>query len=61
MRLAAIFGVPAWQLTTRCANCGGHPPAGFACLACGAAPGSGHPATSALRCQARPDHAAVSR
>jgi transcriptional regulator with XRE-family HTH domain len=33
-RLAAIFGVPPRQLTTRCANCGGNPPAGFACLAC---------------------------
>ncbi len=40
-RLAALFGVSSWQLTTRCANCGGHPPAGFACLACGAAP-DGH-------------------
>jgi hypothetical protein len=37
-RLAAIFGVSSWQLTTRCANCGGHPPAGFTCLACGARP-----------------------
>jgi hypothetical protein len=35
-RLAAIFGVSPWQLTTRCANCGSHPPAGFACLTCGA-------------------------
>jgi hypothetical protein len=35
-RLAVIFGVSAWQLTTRCANCGGHPPTGFACLTCGA-------------------------
>ena len=35
-RLAAIFGVSPQQLTTRCANCGGHPPAGFACLTCGA-------------------------
>ena len=33
-RLAAIFGVSAAQLTTQCANCGGHPPAGFACLTC---------------------------
>ena len=48
MRLAAIFGVPAWQLTTRCANCGGHPPAGFACLACGVTPGSDRPAASVL-------------
>jgi len=37
-RLAAIFGISAWRLTTRCANCGGHPPIGFACLACGATP-----------------------
>ena len=36
-QLAAIFGVPSGQLTAQCANCGGHPPAGFACLACGAA------------------------
>jgi transcriptional regulator with XRE-family HTH domain len=35
-RLAAIFGIPVWQLTTRCANCQGHPPAGFSCLTCGA-------------------------
>jgi transcriptional regulator with XRE-family HTH domain len=39
-RLAAIFGISARQLTTRCANCHSQPPAGFACLACGAAPGS---------------------
>jgi len=38
-RLAAIFGVSSRQLTTRCANCSGQPPAGFACLACGAALG----------------------
>ena len=35
-RLAAIFGVSPSQLTTRCANCAGQPPAGFACLTCGA-------------------------
>ena len=35
-RLAGIFGVSARQLTTRCTNCGGVPPTGFACLACGA-------------------------
>lgn len=35
-RLAAIFGVSPEQLNTRCVNCGGHPPAGFACLTCGA-------------------------
>jgi hypothetical protein len=34
-RLAVIFGVSAWQLMTRCANCDGHPPTGFACLTCG--------------------------
>ena len=37
-RLAVIFGISAWQLTTRCANCDGHPPAGFACLTCEARP-----------------------
>jgi transcriptional regulator with XRE-family HTH domain len=35
-RLAGIFGVKARQLTTRCANCAGYPPTGFACLTCGA-------------------------
>jgi transcriptional regulator with XRE-family HTH domain len=35
-RLAAIFGVSPWQLTMRCATCDGQPPAGFACLTCGA-------------------------
>lgn len=40
-RLATIFGVSSWELTTRCANCHGHPPAGFACLVCcGTTPGS---------------------
>jgi hypothetical protein len=43
-QLAAIFGITAGQLLTRCATCGGHPPPGYACLACGA----GHP-TSAAR------------
>jgi hypothetical protein len=33
-QLAAIFGVPAWQLSARCATCGGRPPSGYACLAC---------------------------
>ena len=37
-RLAANFGVSSSLLTTRCANCGGHPPTGFACLTCGARP-----------------------
>jgi transcriptional regulator with XRE-family HTH domain len=35
-QLAAIFSVLPSLLTTRCANCGGQPPTGFACLACGA-------------------------
>jgi transcriptional regulator with XRE-family HTH domain len=35
-RLASIFGVEPWQITTRCVNCKGRPPAGFACLTCGA-------------------------
>lgn len=34
-QLAGIFGVKIWQLTTRCPNCEGHPPIGFACLTCG--------------------------
>jgi hypothetical protein len=37
-QLAAIFGISRRQLTMRCANCGGQPPTGFACLACGARP-----------------------
>jgi transcriptional regulator with XRE-family HTH domain len=47
-QLAAIFGVSPSQLMIRCANCGGRPPAGFACLACGATPASDRPAASAL-------------
>lgn len=35
-RLASIFSREPWQLTTRCANCDGHPPPGFACESCGA-------------------------
>ena len=35
-RLAGIFGIKPWQLTTRCANCDGHPPRGFTCDSCGA-------------------------
>jgi transcriptional regulator with XRE-family HTH domain len=46
-RLAGIFGVKAWQLTTRCANCEGHPPTGFACLTCGAQ--AARPAGNAAR------------
>ena len=37
-RLAVIFGVSPSQPTMECANCGGHPPTGFACLTCGARP-----------------------
>jgi hypothetical protein len=47
-QLAALFGVCPPQLTTRCVNCGGHPPAGFACLACGATSASDRPAASAI-------------
>ena len=35
-RLADIFGIKPWQLTTRCANCEGQPPLGFTCESCGA-------------------------
>jgi transcriptional regulator with XRE-family HTH domain len=35
-RLARIFDVKTYQLTTRCANCAGQPPHGYACLTCGA-------------------------
>jgi hypothetical protein len=35
-QLADIFGVKTSQLTTRCAQCCGYPPPGFACLTCGA-------------------------
>jgi hypothetical protein len=35
-QLAAIFGIPAVQLLTRCVTCGGQPPPGYACLTCGA-------------------------
>jgi hypothetical protein len=46
-QLAAIFGVTAAQLLTRCATCGGHPPPGYACLTCNAGhlPAPAHPAT----------------
>jgi len=46
-RLAGIFGVSPQQLNTGCVNCGGHPRAGFACLACGAATPVPEPARSA--------------
>ena len=58
-QLAALFGVCPSGLTTRCVNCGGHPPAGFACLACGATPGSEHPAGSALPGPVQHRHAAA--
>jgi hypothetical protein len=46
-RLAGIFSVSAQELTTQCANCGGHPPAGFACLTCGAVLSANPPASPA--------------
>jgi transcriptional regulator with XRE-family HTH domain len=45
-QLAAIFSVLPSLLTTRCANCGGYPPTGFARLACGAALDGDRSATS---------------
>jgi transcriptional regulator with XRE-family HTH domain len=60
-RLAAIFGVSPSQLTTRCVNCGGRPPAGFACLTCGAMPGSDLPAASALTHSVQHGHAGEGR
>jgi transcriptional regulator with XRE-family HTH domain len=47
-QLAAIFGVLTAQLLTQCATCGGHPPPGYACLACKAEhpPAPAHPATA---------------
>ncbi|MGD0241214.1 MAG: helix-turn-helix transcriptional regulator [Streptosporangiaceae bacterium] len=35
-QLAALFGVSAARLLTRCATCAGQPPPGYGCLACGA-------------------------
>ena len=35
-RLASIFSLEPWQLTTRCASCDGHPPPGLSCESCGA-------------------------
>jgi hypothetical protein len=58
-QLAALFGVCPSQLTTRCVNCGGHPPAGFACLACRATPGSDHLAGSAVPHLVQHGHAAA--
>jgi hypothetical protein len=40
-RLADIFEVAVWQLKTRCVVCDGAPPAGFACLTCGARASAG--------------------
>jgi transcriptional regulator with XRE-family HTH domain len=58
-RLAAVFGIPPAQLTTPCATCGGHPPAGYACLACGATPRTDHIAGPALLHPVQHDHAAA--
>lgn len=58
-QLAAIFGVSPSQLMMRCTNCGGQPPAGFACLACGATPGNDHPAGSAVPRPVQHSHAAA--
>ena len=44
-QLGAIFGVPSGQFTAQCANCNGHPPAGYACLACGAGDRGGYGGT----------------
>jgi transcriptional regulator with XRE-family HTH domain len=55
-QLAALFGISPDQLTTRCVNCGGHPPAGFACLACGAAPGGDGPPASSIPGQVQERH-----
>jgi hypothetical protein len=58
-RLAALFGVSPGQLTTRCANCDGHPSAGFACLACGTTSGSDLPAVTAVHRLVRHGYAAA--
>jgi transcriptional regulator with XRE-family HTH domain len=58
-QLAAIFDISPAQLMTRCMNCGGHPPTGFACLACGAKPDSDHSDTPALTGSAQDTRAAV--
>jgi hypothetical protein len=42
-RLAAIAGISAWRLMTRCATSGGCPPTGFACPARGTTTGTGRP------------------
>jgi transcriptional regulator with XRE-family HTH domain len=41
-RLADILEVAVWQLKARCVTCDGSPPAGFACLTCGARASAGH-------------------
>ena len=53
-QLAAIFDISPEQLTTRCATCGGHPPAGFACLACGAALDGHRPAPIVIADRSQP-------
>jgi transcriptional regulator with XRE-family HTH domain len=60
-QLAAIFDVSPGRLTTRCANCDGNPPAGFACLTCGAGaiPGSDLLAALAIPGPIKDDHMAA--
>lgn len=60
-QLAAIFGITPAQLTTRCATCGGHPPAGYACLTCGSAPRNSRPAATAVPRPAHDGHASARR
>ena len=59
-QLAAIFGIPDRHLTTRCVNCHGQPPAGFACLACGAALDGHRSAGSSTRSQDDAESSAAS-
>jgi transcriptional regulator with XRE-family HTH domain len=61
IRLAAVLGIPPAQLTTRCAACGGHPPAGYACLACGATHRPARPAASPPAPCEQPGHPAASQ
>jgi transcriptional regulator with XRE-family HTH domain len=54
-RLSAIFDISPQQFTMRCMNCGGHPPSGFACLACRAGLDD-HPAAHGTQRRTRPAH-----
>ena len=56
---AAASGACPSKLMMRCTKCGGHPPAGFACLACGATPDDNQFAGSALPYPAQHSHAAA--